>query len=359
MIRRHPITLFVGLAAVAMVATACGGDDDSAPTTTAAPSTTAAPTTTAPTTTTTAPATTTTVEGPTMPLTGLPVTDPAAAERPALVVKIDNHPKAVPQSGLNQADIVYEENVEQLTRFAAVFHSEGADPVGPIRSGRTQDVALLGSLNRPLFAWSGGNPAVTRTIEESDLVNLSAQINAVASGGGFFRSDDRPGPHDLYASTTALWTLAPPEAGPPQPQFTYRNADSAARVGDDLGSVRVQMDNVDVLWTWDATAGVFQRSQNGQVHTDDTGTPLTTPNVVVLTVEYLPSPADRRSPEAQTIGTGEALVLVEGVAVRGTWERLDRLAPFTLRDENGEVIALTPGSAWIELARAGKTSLAD
>jgi hypothetical protein len=294
-----------------------------------------------------------------MPLTGLPVTDPAAAERPALVVKIDNHPRAVPQSGLNQADIVYEENVEQLTRFAAVFHSEGADPVGPIRSGRTQDVLLLGSLNRPLFAWSGGNPAVTRAIEDSDLINLSAQINAVASGGGFFRSDDRPGPHDLYASTTALWTLAPPEAVPPQPQFTYRSADDPAPVGDELGSVRVQMDNVDVLWTWDAATGEFQRSQNGQVHTDDTDTPLTTPNVVVLTVEYVPSPADRRSPEAQTIGVGEALVLVDGVAVRGTWERLDRLAPFTLRDEDGEVIALTPGSVWVELARAGKTSLAD
>ena len=76
-----------------------------------------------------------------MPLTGLPIEDPALAARSALVVKIDNHPEARPQSGLNQADIVFEENVEHLTRFAAVFQSQAPDPVGPIRSGRTQDVA--------------------------------------------------------------------------------------------------------------------------------------------------------------------------------------------------------------------------
>src|SRR4029079_14305803 len=85
---------------------------------------------------------------PVMPLTGLPITDPAAAQRVALVVKIDNHPDARPQSGLNQGESVFQENVEQLTRFAAVFQTNAPDPAGPIRSGRTQDVELLGSLNK-------------------------------------------------------------------------------------------------------------------------------------------------------------------------------------------------------------------
>jgi len=78
------------------------------------------------------------------PLLGTPVEDSAAASRPAMVVKIDNHPSARPQAGINQADIIFEENVEKLTRYAAVFHSEGSDPVGPIRSGRFQDINLLG-----------------------------------------------------------------------------------------------------------------------------------------------------------------------------------------------------------------------
>ena len=72
-----------------------------------------------------------------------------------MVVKIDNV-DAEPQSGLNQGDIVYEEIVEgRATRFAAVFNSKESNPVGPIRSGRTQDINLLGNLNDPVFVWSG------------------------------------------------------------------------------------------------------------------------------------------------------------------------------------------------------------
>src|SRR5690606_17075522 len=92
-------------------------------------------------TTTATTSTTTTTEPPTWPLTGAGV-----PEQPALVVKVDNV-DAEPQAGLNQADIVFEEIVEgRATRFAAVFNSQEANPVGPIRSGRTQDVDLLLSL---------------------------------------------------------------------------------------------------------------------------------------------------------------------------------------------------------------------
>ncbi|MEZ5250331.1 MAG: DUF3048 domain-containing protein [Ilumatobacteraceae bacterium] len=169
---------------LASVLAACGGgDDDAAPTTTEAPATTTteapepttsstdAPTTTegeAPSTTEADPTT-----GPIMPLTGLPLTDEVLAARPAMVVKIDNHPQARPQFGLNGADIVFEENVENLTRFAAVFQTNAPAKVGPVRSGRTQDVDLLASFDEPLFVWSGGNPSVTRAISSSTLVSLS------------------------------------------------------------------------------------------------------------------------------------------------------------------------------------------
>lgn len=101
--------------------------------------------------------------------------DGVLAMRPALVVKVDNHPSARPQSGLNQADIVFEENVEALTRFALVFHSQGSDPVGPIRSGRTQDIDLLSSLNGVLFVWSGGNAECHSCCEEFKLCQLECQ----------------------------------------------------------------------------------------------------------------------------------------------------------------------------------------
>ena len=85
-----------------------------------------------------------------MPLTGVPLAPgEEAPARPAMVVKIDNAPDARPQTGFTAADIVYEEIVnDSLTRFAMVFHSQDSDPVGPIRSGRIQDIDLFGSLPR-------------------------------------------------------------------------------------------------------------------------------------------------------------------------------------------------------------------
>jgi hypothetical protein len=95
----------------------------------------AAPTTTA----STLPATTTTVAPPTAPLTGLPDPTGAAASRPALVVKVENTEQARPQSGIDQADVVYEEVVEgNITRFVTIYNSSIPDPIGPIRSVRAR-----------------------------------------------------------------------------------------------------------------------------------------------------------------------------------------------------------------------------
>ncbi len=340
---------FAGVALVCLSLGACSSSNKT-------PSTSAPPATDAPTTTSTsvpkteAP-TTSVAAGPTSPLTGMPLADPATADRVALVVKIDNHPLARPQSGLNQADIVFEENVEQLTRFAAVFQSQDSNPVGPIRSGRTQDIALLGSFNRPLFAWSGGNRRVTDAIEASDLRQLSALQQK-----GFYRANDRLGPHNVYSTTDTLFALAPADAGPPQPQFSYRTEATPA-VGDDIAAVNVSMDGVKVRWLWDPTSGMFLRLSDGKAHLDAIGnSQVSTNNVVVLYVEYKPSPADAHSPEAQTLGTGEALVFSAGKYQQGTWTRIDRLQPFSLKDASGNVIALTPGRTFVELGRVGSAA---
>jgi hypothetical protein len=355
---RHRMT-FVALGAILLAA--CGGGGDAATTSstdastsTSTASTSAASTTAAAsssTSSTEAAVTTTTIPAdPVMPLTGLPITDPALAARPALVVKIDNHPQARPQYGLNAADLVFEENVEKLTRFAVVFQSQDSDPVGPIRSGRTQDVILLGSLNKPLFAWSGGNANVTRTIRESDLIDLSP--SSTGNKGGFFRNnrngEDRE--HTLYSKTPVLYTFTPLYAPPPPQQFTYR-AQGEAFNGQAAKGVDIKMDGVAVNWTWDAATTSYLRSQGGKPHNDATLGQVNAANVVVLEVDYQPSPADARSPEAQTVGTGKVHVFTGGVMIEGTWTRNDRLQPFQLKDSTGAVIALTPGRTWVELAR--------
>ena len=286
------------------------------------------------------------------PLTGLPNQDASTLDRPAMVVKIDNHPSARPQLGINQADIIFEENVEKLTRYAAVFHSQGSDPVGPIRSGRFQDINLLGSLNKPLFVWSGGNEKVSAAIKESDLVDLSYTV--ANKDGGFARDSDRSAPHNLIAETTKLWTLAPEGSSGPQQQFAYRSAsDANASTSKDVAGVKVSMDGVKVQWDWDKTTKEFLRIQDGTAVVDPDDVQLAVPNVVVLEVEY----SNNYSPTSKTLGGGKAYVFTNGVVYEGTWSRETRLVPFTLKDSAGAEIKLTPGQTFVEVARAAKTAI--
>ena len=346
-----------------LLAAACGGDDDDAaettvPETTAAPETTEAAETTVPETTeaptttvaptTLPPTTTTTPEPARMPLTGVPLGEgETAPDRPALVVKLDNVECARrTQTGLNQADIVFEEIVEgRLTRFAAVFHSQESDPIGPIRSGRSQDVDMLGGLNRPLFAWSGGNAGTNALIAESDLVDLSAQ----RGGAGYFRTRSCGSPHNLFNNTSALFAQAPPEAGRPTPLFDYLEPGEVP-AGDDATKIELMVGAIPVGWEWNSDFGVYLRSQDGRAHTLGDGSPVSTNTVVVLANQYGVSSYNRVSPEAQSVGEGDAAVFTGGKAMLGHWSRPDRTSPIILTTPEGTPIEITPGRTFVEMA---------
>jgi hypothetical protein len=337
-IRSRSLVSLVAVASLAALASACGGQGTTAD---AEVSTTAA-----------AVETTVVDQGPINPLLGTEATDEAVLARPAMVVKIDNHPKARPQMGLNQADIVFEENVEKLTRFAAVFHSQGSDPVGPIRSGRFQDINLVGSLNQPLFVWSGGNEKVTSAIRKSDLVDLSYTV--ANKDGGFARDSERPAPHNLIAETTKLWTLAPDGSVAPQKQFDYRTeSDANASTSEAVDGFRLSMDGVKVQWTWSTEANEWLRVQDGTPHVDANDEQVSVPNVIVLEVEY----SNTYSPVSKTVGSGKAYVFTNGVVYVGSWERTDRLSVYVIRDSAGAAIKLTPGQTFIQVSRAEKLAI--
>jgi hypothetical protein len=340
-----------------------GATDTTAVTTTDAPTTTAKPkpttttedstttTSTEPeTTTTTAPAETTTTlpPKPIYPLTGVENPDPAIAARPALIVKIDNVPAARPQTGFNAADIVVEEIInDNYTRFAMIFQSGNSNPVGPIRSGRLQDVDLFTALDHPLFAWSGGNVTVTRAIDGSELHNVGPNHAAV-----YFRSKDRKAPHNLYSNTDALFALTPVYNPPAKQQFAYREPDAPA-AGTPSPGVAVTLDSINVRWDWDGSAGLYKRTMEGKPHMDRAGGQVTTNNVVILEMQYRPGISG--SPDAQTIGTGSVWVLTGGNAIHGTWTREDIHNPFSLTADDGTTIQLQPGRTFIELPRPGNT----
>jgi len=291
------------------------------------------------------------------PLTGLGVEDGALLDRPAVAVKVDNldvpGETARPQVGLARADVVVEEVVEGgITRLVALFHSTTSDDAGPVRSARTTDVALLPAFGAPLFAYSGGNPGV--------LAAVRAAPSVIDMGGewppAYHRVDDRVRPHNLLVRPDEIWAAADDRGEAPSPLGSFRPLDADLPRGESVAGLDLAFEGMGASpasWRWSVPDERWVRTQRDSLHVDAEDYVIGPRNVVVLVTEYRPSAADARSPEAVTVGGGEALVLTRGLLVRGTWERAGESDGFTLRDTDGEEIPLTVGRTWIELAPAG------
>jgi hypothetical protein len=337
------VVVLVVLVGGGILISTAGGDEDAAPTTTA-PSTT---TTTAPSTTTTPPP-----PPPVWPLTGLPVDDVAAMARPALAVKIDNHESARPQVGLNQADVVWEERVEAgITRFFAVFHSQDSQPIGPVRSGRSTEIAILSALGRPMFAWSGSNDFMAADIRASNIVDV-AHTPAVDQ---YFRDSSRRAPHNLFINGyLPMVDSHRADAGTPPVTFSFRPPD-AVPLGDP--AVHVDLDfgggsgGVPISFDW--TGLGWARTQNGTAHVDAAGVQVAPPNLVVQFIEYVGYIHGAHLPVGQLVGEGEVWVFSEGRRIVGRWSKPtpESVTQYVLPD--GSPILLTPGRTWVALVPPG------
>jgi hypothetical protein len=299
---------------------------------------------------------------PTYPLTGVPIDDPALAQHPAVVVKIDNSPDARPQTGLNEADIVYELLVEGITRYALVFHSQTLDSVGPVRSARSSDIELLANLGAPLLAWSGGNPGVTNEVHAARDGGFLVDAGHDVHPGEYHRDGSRSAPHNLYVNLGGLLASQPPATSAPPSLFRYRAplepyggaaADAPGYVVDFGGGVRAE-------YVWDAERAGWDRFQVDGSHNrgssatvDSNGVQVAPQNVVILFVPYGQSPSDARSPMALTTGEGDAVVLTAGKAVQVRWKRPNGLLGWELVDAAGQPVELSPGRTWIALPEVG------
>jgi hypothetical protein len=309
--------------------------------------------------TTNDPTTTSAPADPVYPLTGLPLDDPTFALHPAVVVKIDNSPDSRPQTGLNEADIVYELLVEGITRYALVFHSQMLDSVGPVRSARSSDIELLANLGAPLLAWSGGNPGVTNEVRAAVEGGFLVDAGHDVFPAEYRRDGSRSAPHNLYVNIGALLEGRPPSA--PPSLFRYRAPleapagglpDAGGYVVDFGGGVRAE-------YVWDAERGGWDRFQTdggSRATVDHNGVQVAPQNVVIMFVPYGQSPSDARSPMALTTGEGDAVVLTAGKAVQGRWKRPNGLFGWELVDAFGQPITLSPGRTWVALPEVGSAS---
>ncbi|HEX9505212.1 MAG TPA: DUF3048 domain-containing protein, partial [Acidimicrobiia bacterium] len=255
--------------------------------------------------TTTVAPTTTTVAIPTAPLTGLPDPGGASLTRPALEVKVENTEAARPQTGIDQADVVYEEVVEgNITRFVTIYNSTVPSVIGPVRSVRAEDPDIVWPLGG-IFAYSGGAPVNVDSIS-------AAPVHAVdesSAGDAMVRNErnqpPRDAPHNLYGLGPALFALGG-QPIPPKPLFQY-SAPGAAATGTGVLNMHLGFEfGYDPTYTWTAASGTWLRAIDGTPQTVTGGAQVAPKNVVVQFTPYT------GAAEGQTVGQGDVWIFSGG-----------------------------------------------
>jgi hypothetical protein len=284
----------------------------------------------------------------TWPLTGLAAS--SAPTEPALSVKIDNAPAARPQSGLDHADLVFEALVEGgMSRFMAVYQSHGAAELGPIRSARPVDGALLRALNGGIFAYSG---AATGEIAPAKAYSTAFLLSNDDNPAPFYRLGSRSAPENVYSSTARLRAEAARKSahpGLPGPLFTYGppvpGSPTSRQLSVVLGNAAA------ASWAYDGAS--YLRSEDGSRQVLADGAQVRATNVVVLRVQVTHSgitdAAGNEDPFVLAYGSGAAEVFRSGVVEHGRWSRPSVASAYQFTSTAGGPLTLAPGPTWIEL----------
>jgi hypothetical protein len=338
------------LVAAALVLTACGGDATPAAVPTTPSATTVSPSATS--TPTPQPLPTPTVT----PVTVPEVTDisplsgrPGGQGKRLLAVKIDNTPAAQPQAGLQDADVVWVQEVEGgLTRLLALFATDRPKEIGPVRSARISDISLLAPFGKVAFAYSGAQSKMMRLLDKAPMVLVAPEKGSP----GWYQQTWRPVSYiNLMASPRALLGWADGSARVPNTGWEF--TDAAPAGGKKAREVYANWGGSSMAFRWDEQRRGYVVIANGAPTRTPGGGPQVASTVIVQKVRQTDSGfGDRyggKTPLIKTVGSGQALVLRDGKMWPVTWTRDNHAAHTRFERSNGEVMTFAPGQVWIAL----------
>ena len=271
---------------------------------------------------------------------------------PILVVKIDDTTQAHPQIGLEDADIVYIEQVEGgLTRLAAVFSSVIPQRIGPVRSARISDLEILSQFGRVAFAYSGAQKKLLPVIAAANLQDLGAQRQSPT----IFTTDlNRAQPYAMVLRADLLMQ-----------KILDNNylIDSSKNIGFKFGELQeggAPTEKVVMHWPaatysagWSQKESRWLLSHNNSVDVAESGVVLGPSTLVIQMVSITPSEYSDKfggvTPYSQTVGEGRAYVLRDGQRFATTWKRPSAESGTTFTFADGATVNFDPGQIWIAL----------
>jgi hypothetical protein len=270
-----------------------------------------------------------------------------------LVVKIDDTTAAHPQIGVEDADVVYVEQVEAgLTRLAAVYNSKLPPLIGPIRSARISDIELLAQFGRIGFAYSGAQSKMRPVIAAANLENLSAERNPPSIYG---KDPNRPGPVDMILKPDLLLERANsnPKIKIDTPTVSVFPFGKAPKGETITATVKVKWPSAKYELRWDAQVEKWLIYFNEKPKLAASGEHLFADTAIIQLVSITPSIYGDKfgeiTPFSKTTGSGEAVMLRDGFSFQINWQRDSESDLTTWKTIDGETANFKPGRTWIFL----------
>lgn len=329
------------------------------------------------------------------PLTGLAVEDPTVLSRRPIIVKISNSPALVrPQSGIGEADLIFEHYTEVgITRFSAIFYGNAPSRVGSIRSARLIDYELV-PMYDTLLAFAGASIGVDKRIYGSEAVaqglcatrqdyeQCLAEANIIGPAGFippsdfveraykgvlfgapyFYRDETLPVPHNLFANLNALWKRADSEGNGGRQDLSGMAFHPEIQ-GEPTGSgiyAQVRYPTTIVEWHYDPETARYYRTTDGQRHFDANSLEqVSAANLVIIYAEHHETDIVESgsgdnihwSVQVKLWSEGNAVIMRNGVRYDGRWLRPTRPDLLTFETVDGEAIYLNPGNTWFQVVK--------
>ena len=294
------------------------------------------------------------------PLTGKEIPPELWLNRPkrVLAFKIDNNINARPQSGLQEADSVFEILVESgMTRFLAFFLDNTSKYLGPIRSARPTDPTVVRPYDGTLVV-SGATDGLIPTIRE-----LGVPVLEEVTAPAMFRIGSRKAPHNLYADTELVREVVDSRGFKflqpgPQPLYPFgfnqNNWDSGAN------KITIQYSEfTTVIWKLDGNRysrfiiDAYSSNKDAVAHNfisqDGNYSDILSTETIVVIQGALYKDKATTLPSILTVGIGDLFIFNDGKYVQGNWRRTDISENFEFFDLDQNPIEVPPSSQWIHI----------
>ena len=295
---------------------------------------------------------------------GSPLEEGETQKYKAVAVLINNSAVARPHYGLSKADVVYEVIKEEYleTRFMALFEGEFPEKVGPLRSIRVPFVRIFNEWQTALVHYGGAGSVAQNGKKNPDSVNaldllkkiyVPYRFDAVAGINDkyFFRTNDKPAPHNAYIKLEEASKDFPDVWIKDHFKFDEEDfstsTDTATIIEIDYPTATPNK----VSYEFDKEKGYYNRFINDKVHIDALyDTQITATNVIV---QYLEHTEVNGYVLVELKYRGDADYFVNGKHISGYWVKDfegDTTHWFTSTDEE---LVILPGTTYIQIVPIG------